>query len=237
MNAAILAIPFFVSSLIFPMHFEIELKFEILAKTGLNQFLNQLQFKHKKRMVDIYLDTKDADLCKRGIWIRIRDSKRIDYKFNRACLVDPTLEMQPYCEEHAFAYPLIENDLERFHALNTELDLHTGNSLEEFMQANDLIEHRKVDKERATYSNQEFTIVIDEVADLGTFLEIELIADSDRDIAAIKSKMDALLTGLALKRIKTSYDVLLLRKNDFEQYLQSRFILDEDKLLVSNENL
>jgi adenylate cyclase class IV len=218
-----------------PELIEIEMRFQVLNESAIEQFVQKLTFLNKKRMIDIYLDTPQAELCKKGLWIRIRDQKRIDYKFNRACLADPNLEMQPYCEEHSFGYPLPTEQLPRFNELNEELLLHPGSTLAEFMENNRLIEHRTVDKIRASYQLDEFTIVVDRVDGLGTFLEFELMAKNPDNVAQIKNKMDNALAGLDLKRLKTSYDVLLLRKNNFDQYLQSRFILDEDKIFLEKQ--
>jgi len=213
------------------MNIEIEMKFQVLAESAIERFVDKLTFLGKKRMVDVYLDTPAADLCKRGLWIRIRDNKKIEYKFNRACMADPALEMQTYCEEYSFANPLQLDQLEAFNKLNDELGLNEATSLVQFKRCNNLVEHRVVDKIRSSYQHDMFTIVVDEVKDLGTFLEIELMAKTPEHVAEVKTEMDQVLAGLELKRVKTSYDVLLLRKNNFEQYLQSRFILDEDKAL------
>lgn len=68
------------------------------------------------------------------------------------------------------------------------------------------------------------------MADLGTFLEIELMADSIENLAAIKQQMQLLLAGLSLAPLKTGYGTLLLRKHNFEHYLLGRFILEEDRV-------
>lgn len=80
---------------------------------------------------------------------------------------------------------------------------------------------------------QQFTIVIDEVLNLGAFLEIELLANNKNNVDEIKKGMESLLSDLSLKALKTGYDSLILRKNNFEQYLQGRFILDEDKVFLN----
>lgn len=78
-----------------------------------------------------------------------------------------------------------------------------------------------------------FTIVIDEVHQLGTFIEIELMASNLDTLAATKKEMEALLSGLSLKPLTTGYDTLILREHHFNDYIQARFIMDEDKHLRS----
>lgn len=44
---------------------EVELKFQILDEQQTMDFLENLSFISEKRVVDVYLDTKDANLFKR----------------------------------------------------------------------------------------------------------------------------------------------------------------------------
>ena len=214
---------------------EIELRYEIINPNQLASFLEPLKFVSKKQVIDIYLDTENADLIKKGVYVRIRDNKKIDIKFNRECLHNPDLELQPYCEEYTFTLPLKENELPQFNTVVSDIGLlpieHANFDL--FKQKNSLIEHRVVDKMRASYVQQQFTIVIDEVLHLGTFLEIELLANDSSKIDETKKEMESLLSGLSLKALKTGYDSLILRKNNFGQYLRGRFILDEDKVFLN----
>jgi len=222
-----------------PMNIEIELRYEVLDESQLESFKEPLKFLSTKRIVDVYYDTEDADLLKLGIYIRVRDNKSIDFKFNKACLQDITLDLQAYCEEHTFAYPLSEHDLERFNKLSSELGLkpvETAN-FNNFIAINALIDHRTVDKERSSYKAGNFVITIDYVKNLGAFLEIELMAANTENISEIKKSMEEILLPLSLKPLKTGYDSMLLRKYNFQQYLQGRFILDEDKKFLTTLDL
>lgn len=105
----------------------------------------------------------------------------------------------------------------------------TEPEIEKYLESNGFIIHRVVDKVRTTYTLDEFTLVVDEVASLGTFLEIELMATTAKNIPEIISRMEKILGDLPRKSVKTSYDSLILRKQNFDQYLQSRFVLEEDK--------
>ncbi len=210
---------------------EIELRYEILDKQELQNFLSSLQYQHTKHNIDVYLDTPNVDLLQKGVYIRLRDNKTLDIKFNRACLHDPNLEIQPYCEEHSFALPFQEKDLDRLNEITAVIGLKSieRSDLDIFKQTNDLIDSRVIDKVRATYIHDIFTIVYDEVTNLGTFLEIEVMAKDTLGLTEIKDSMEALLASLTLKPIKTVYDSLILRKHNFPLYLKSRFILEEDK--------
>lgn len=211
---------------------EIELRYEVLKPEQLSLFVAPLQKKHIKHDVDIYFDTPNDYLHKNGIYIRIRNNKKLDIKFNRACLDNPNLAIQDYCEEHSFALPLQETDLRKINDLLMSLNLKPMSiaSLENLKSVNQFHEQCIVDKMRTSYTFNNFTICIDEVKDLGIFLEIELMADTAENVALVKQEMLLLLEGLDLKAIKTGYINLLLRKKDFEHYLLGRFLLEEDRI-------
>jgi 8-oxo-dGTP diphosphatase len=211
--------------------FEIELRYEVLDPQQLAQFLSSLKQLHQKRDIDVYLDTHDAALYQRGIFIRLRNNKKLDFKFNRACLDNPQLPIQDYCEEYSFTLPLQPDDFPPINELLVSLNLQPCISadIENLKNRNNFINHYVVDKLRTSYQHASFTLSVDEVADLGTFLEIELMAKSIENIDTIKAKMEELLAHLRLKPLKTGYGTLLLQKNDFKHYLLGRFILEEDK--------
>lgn len=213
------------------MNIEIELRYELVDTVDLAHFIQTLTLVHTKQVVDIYLDTMQADLIAQGIYIRIRDNKKIDIKFNRACLTDKNLELQPYCEEYSFALPMAQNQLTKFNDIITDLGLIplAIPDFTLFKTVNCLIEHRTVDKVRTTYTTNDLTIMIDQVKELGMFLEIEVMAADTNSLDTITSHMRALLAPLHLKPLTTGYDSLILRKQNFSQYLRGRFVLAEDK--------
>lgn len=210
---------------------EIELRYEILNPDELPAFLAQFTYQHTARLVDVYLDTEDMKLLKKGIYVRVRNGETVDIKFNRACLADPELELQPCCEEHSFMLPLQLADLARLYEVCQVIGLLSPDSadFDSFKSINSLVDSRVIDKTRKSFACGDFTVVIDEIVDLGLFLEIEQMAASAQNIDAITCAMREVLRPLTLKPIKAVYDTLLLRKNHFERYLQSRFILEEDK--------
>lgn len=211
---------------------EIELRYEVLKPEQLASFVASLQKIHSKHDVDIYFDNPTDYLHKNGIYIRTRNNKKLDIKFNRACLNNPNLAIQDYCEEHSFALPLQETDLHKINDLLISLNLKPMSMahLENLKSVNQFKEQCTVDKMRTSYQYDNFTICVDEVKDLGTFLEIELMADTAENVAKVKQEMLTLIHGLELKPIKTGYINLLLRKKDFAHYLLGRFILEEDRI-------
>ena len=138
-----------------------------------------------------------ALLYQRGIFIRIRNGKQLDIKFNRATLDNPDLAIQDYCEEHSFGLPLQEKDLSKLNELLVSLSLTpTVADLQHLKSINNFREHYRVDKIRTAYMHDAFTLCLDTVANLGTFIEIELMASTVEDLAAVKRQMQQLIKGL-----------------------------------------
>ena len=214
-------------------HIEIELRYEVQEPDQLSSFLASFEKLHQKHDIDIYLDDPQAMLYQKGIFIRIRNDKKLDFKFNRACLDNPELAIQDYCEEHSFELPLQVGDIEKINELLISLKLAPIKiaDLDHLTSVNNLNAAYTVDKMRTSYKHESFIIAIDEVADLGTFVEIELMANSIDNLASVKQSMEQLLKGLNLKPLKTGYGTLLYRKNNFKHYLLGRFILPEDRVL------
>lgn len=213
-------------------HIEIELRYQVLDKHQLPTFLGQFEKLHQKHDVDVYLDNPEFQLYKRGIFIRLRNHKKLDFKFNRACLDNPDLEFQDYCEEHSFAIPLQEQDMEKINDLLISLLLKpiTRPDLDLLKSINNFGTHYIVNKLRTSYKHNSFTLCVDEVMDLGTFLEIELMANSIENLKTVKIEMQQLLKGLSLEPVKIGYCSAIVRKQNFELYLLGRFLPEEDKI-------
>jgi adenylate cyclase class IV len=211
---------------------EVELRYEVVDLASISTFIEKLNFLKKKQDIDIYFDTREADLLSKGIFIRARNARTIDVKFNRECINDPLLPMQPYCEEYSFSNPITEQEYKRFNEIVSSLKLKTvefsNDFFERFKEANNFSEHYRIEKERAEYSTDIFTIAFDEVKDLGMFLEVECMANDKSEVEDIEKKMRDFVKPLALKPFNTGYGTLFLRKNNFAHYLKSRFILKED---------
>lgn len=214
---------------------EIELRYEVLDPIGLAEFLLPLELLHKKHDIDLYFDTPDAGHFGRGLYIRVRNGKKLEIKFNRACLENPDLPHQDFCEEHAFVLPLLELDLERLNGLASTIDLEPINraDFELFKSVNNLAVSYTVDKIRTSYRHDAFTLAVDQVADLGLFLEIELMAQDSTDLERVKLAMETVLAGLKLHKSVGGYSTLIMRKLNFECYLRGRFVLSEDRKLVA----
>ncbi|NOZ82071.1 MAG: CYTH domain-containing protein [Candidatus Micrarchaeota archaeon] len=217
---------------------ELELKFQVLDKNWLEKLLKNLKFLKKVRTKDIYLDTEDAELYKRGIFMRIRDGSKLQIKFNPSDVIDQNkISEHDVCLEYSFDLPLSEKDVDKLNDVFEFLNLKqiSTPSLDELKNKNNLIDSIIIDKERKIFTDGKFSIVVDDVKELGTFIEIEAKVSEEEDIDIIKNEMLRIIDGQKVKKITTGYNELWWRKRNFEIYLQGRYLLEEDYKKLQDE--
>lgn len=212
-------------------HIEIELKFQILDDDQIKEFLKSLKFVNEKRIIDIYLDTKGGNLYKKGIFLRIRDNKKLEFKFTLADFQNQNkLSWHEQCEEFSFPLPLVKNSVDSINKICRILNLREiiNPNLEELKNKNKLIDSVVINKIRREYTNGEFKYYFDNVKRLGKFIEIEFLASKEDNLEKIKNKMRKKIENLKLKLITTGYNEVYWRKYNFDLYLQGRYLFKED---------
>ncbi len=210
---------------------EVELKFQVLDEPHLADFLKNLKFIDEKRNIDIYLDAKDGDLYKKGIFIRVRDNRKLDFKFNLTDFQNQVrFGKHEHCDELSFPLPLANNSIEPINKICRTLGLKgiTTPDLEEFKIKNNLIESVVIHKIRQKFTDGKFEFSFDNVNGLGKFIEIELLASKEENLEEIKEEMRERIRGLRLKLITTGYNEVYQRKHNFNLYLQGRYLFEED---------
>jgi len=210
---------------------EVELKFEVSDKKEVESFLQGLTSVGEKGVYDVYLDTQEGDLYQRGIFIRIRNKKGLDFKFNVADFEDlNAYSDHGHCDELTFSLPLKPHSASSFNKVCRLLSLKEimRSDLNEFKKVNSLKKSVVIDKLRKVYRDEVYEYSYDTVKDLGTYLEIEVNAKKGDDVKKIKQEMKKHLEGLNLKRISTGYNELYMRKYNFDLYLKGRYLLTED---------
>jgi len=210
---------------------EVELKFQVLDDAQVDKFLSDFKFIDEKRMVDIYMDTKEGDLYKRGVFVRVRDNKKLDFKVNLADFqAQDRLSRHEHCNEFSFSLPLSEVSVTPINEISNILAMKeiSNPDLEELKSKNNLIDSMIIDKFRQRYSDGRFEYCFDDVKGLGKFIEIEQMASVEDNLKEIKDEMRKKLQDLKLKLITTGYNEIYWRKNDFNLYLQGRYLFEED---------
>ena len=210
---------------------EVELKFQILDDLQIRNFTKQLSFIEKRHIVDVYLDTESAQLYKKGVFIRIRNNKKLDFKFNPEDWENPNkFSDHTHCDEYSFPFPLRPSAKNKINKILNILQLNciSRSHIDELKKANRLVDSVTIDKKREIYQDEIFLYSYDKVKELGTFLEIEHHAKEADNLDEIKKQMRERLKDLNLKLITTGYNELYWKKNNFDIYLSGRFLLDED---------
>jgi adenylate cyclase class IV len=210
---------------------EVELKFQVLDAMQMEKFLSNLRFIDEKRVVDVYLDTKEGSLFKKGLFVRIRDDKKLDFKFNLTDFQDQNkLSRHESCSEFSFTLPLLEDSVVPINEICQILNFEkiVKPDLSEFKNKNELIDSMTIDKARRRYNDGKFEYCFDDVKELGKFIEIELMASPEDNLEEIKNEMRERLSGLQLKLITTGYNEVYWRKYDFNLYLKGRYLFEED---------
>lgn len=210
---------------------EIELKYQVLDEAQIREFLKEITFVNAKRIVDIYFDTKDGDLYKKGIFIRVRDNKTLDFKYNLADFQNlKKVSMHEQCDEYSFPLPLTDGSLKTINQNCRILGLIeiSKPDLGELKLRNNLIESVIIDKIRQKFKDEEFEYSFDNVKGLGKFLEIEAEGQEGQDFEEIKKRIREKVKNLKLKLITTGYNEVYWRKYNFDLYLQGRYLFEED---------
>jgi predicted adenylyl cyclase CyaB len=220
---------------------EIELRYEIET----SNFDLALKPIKQSQIIDIYYDVNDGNFYKKGVFIRKRNNKKLDFKFNLEDFINTdNPNDHTHCDEYSFEIPFAKNQLPNMKEVCSilELDLPLEFSFNGFLKTNDLLSFIKVDKQRTISKDNDYIISIDEVKGLGKFLEIERDVEIDKDnedyqqrFNKIKKEIDDYANQLAsqsnfqIKRNHTGYCELILRESNFELYKQGKYVLDEDK--------
>ncbi len=193
---------------------EVELKYKLKSFPKV-----EFPLIEERKEEDIYYDTKNYDLLKKGNFLRIRNQEKLDFKLSTNDLT------HLYCKETRFSFnPFPSSKIEEvFH--NLKLDISFTN-YEEFKK--NLIVLAPIIKNRKTYKiGENITMVLDEIDNLGYFLEIEYDVDQNSitDEEGKKYKeilIDILKENQLLReedvKVTIGYVELYLKKYNIEAY-------------------
>lgn len=210
---------------------EVELKFIVLNETQVIKYLAQKKFVFEKGIVDVYLDTKQADLFKRGIFIRVRNQQKLDFKFNAAHFEHHGRNnVHDHCDEYSFTLPLTKNMVPKINQVCRLLDLQEIKmpEIKDLKEKNQLMDSMVIDKKRQVYRDELFEYSFDQVKGLGTYLEIENLDPKVESVEKMTRLMLARLESLKLKHVNVGYNELFWRKHDPVIYRQGLYLLAED---------
>lgn len=191
---------------------EIELKFELKDKINIDIT------KEKSKMVeDIYYDTKDYKLLRKGNFLRIRNGNQLDFKLSANDLT------HLYCKETN--YELDNSNIKEINDVLNSLGVDANLKTIDDLFAN-LVVLAPIKKKRYSKTLEENVVmVLDEVDDLGNFLEIEY--DLDKDTVDDSDYYKNLLIDIlkkhniyndSFREVHIGYVELYLKKHNIEAY-------------------
>ena len=214
------------------MKTEVELKYKIREPKLVEKFFSNDKIKSAKNSIDKYYDDKDFNFFKQGVFVRVRDDKKLDFKYN---FEDDKHE---YCQENRFELPLCMEKSDSFNELLKMLKFKPlGNNinLPDFLKLNNLNEFVIIDKTRTKISKGELNFYLDNVKGLGEFIEIEGFPKRSSEIKGMIANIETIAKKLNLKKITVGYVELYLRKYNYIIYKQGKYLLEEDIVLNNNE--
>ncbi|MCL2440041.1 MAG: CYTH domain-containing protein [Alphaproteobacteria bacterium] len=169
---------------------ELELKFAVERAPAA---LAALQLLKEKSQVDVYYDTPDYALLKRGGFLRIRNGARMDFKgdFSFGSV------QHDYCNETNFD---IFSIVDKSEAINKLLNLYKIPALGSYENFDDMIAKNNlqilatIDKSRREYKLGDMKIALDDTKNIGLFIEAETEAPDDtshEELMKRKARMHA----------------------------------------------
>lgn len=208
---------------------EIELKYEI---KDIPSTLHLYKQEMNKEETDIYFDNPSYNLIKKGNFLRLRNNSKVDFKLNIGDLE------HLYCKETNFHIKDISdcnnNFINVFNSIGVEINNEFTN-FESFIKINKFVELARIVKHRMEYSvTKNIKVTIDQIDNLGIYLEAEMMVDEDSiDELYIRKCKEQLLSvleehGLLTpndKSVKIGYVELFLQKYNFEVYEMGLFKL------------
>lgn len=222
---------------------EVELLFEITNPEVFDEYRREGIWQTKKLTKDVYFDNDRFSLFKSGIFVRIRDEKKLQFKFNPTDIIrkrqNELLRQKANIKEFRhvvarepnFGLPLRQHESKRLNELLQFLhmrELHGEINLAKFLKQNELKEFVIIEKTRIRVIKGPFTYNIDHVKDLGEYVEIECQEPDSSKLESYVAEINAIAKELKLKRRETGYVELFLRKHNYELYRQGLYQLKED---------
>jgi|GEM_PF-5240169 len=150
---------------------ELKKRFRVIDDTRIESWLEQFDLSSITRRVDEYYDTAEGDYHKKGVSIRLCNSKTLEIKFNQN---SPSTN-PAHCHEYRFAVPFARDQMSAFNALTDVLGLKcpTPFSFSYFLGNNRLKSLAVLDRIRKIYKTPSLIITVDTLSELGTFIEFE----------------------------------------------------------------
>ena len=194
--------------------------------------LEGLQFIKATSQIDIYYDTSDYALLRRGGYLRVRNDKRMDFKGDFS--FDAAIQ-HDFCNEANFDLKDIPQKSDEINRLLRMYGIPAAGAYEavgDLLKQNSLQVLATIGKNRRVYRFDDDTIIaLDDVEDIGLFMEAETMVPDDtgkEEIYELKNKMRANLTERGvlqpdMEQVKIGYVEFYLMKHNRAAYNSGLF--------------
>jgi len=208
---------------------EFELKYKL---SEIPEVLDSFQIVKTIKQSDVYYDTKNYDLITKGNFLRIRDNINIDFKID----LDDLTHL--YCKETSFKIEDISNKNYEINQLLIAIGFSSITDFvttDEFITKNGFHELARIDKIRTVYKlSNDCTLCIDDVNNLGLFLEAEIMINkediSQEEVSLTRATLierikDAKIIDETVETFNTGYVELYLLTHNPKAYELGKFKL------------
>ncbi|GHO53756.1 CYTH domain-containing protein [Ktedonobacter robiniae] len=203
---------------------EVELKCQLSPALlqKLHSKLEHMRFDGEVHNIDIYYDTQDYALLQQAAFVRVRNSTKVEFKFNESIekihgqSTERTFPLHPDTDQAKKMNALFAHFLPTWQAQAT---------VEAAISKNGLVELARIDNKREEYSQDDIYISVDHVTQLGDFLEVEVRCDEKDDPEKAHTMLQAFVSDLDVQHIGVGYVELWLREHNVEAYQLGRYHL------------
>lgn len=197
---------------------EIELKYGVSSaiQASIRQKLQDLPSHKLKKNIDFYYDTQQFDLFRQAVFVRLRNSSQLEFKFNEQA---QKAHIQSIERTFPTSNLLDGNIAQTMNALFRRFlpHWHDAHNVKAALDENGLIELARIRKQREAYRDNDIVIALDTVEGLGTFLEIETQCEECTDTSKALTRLQAYASSLdasLYKYVAVGYVELWLREHN-----------------------
>lgn len=203
---------------------EVELKFRISPADWpkIGEKLSLMQFLGRSENDDTYYDTQGFDLLQQAVFVRVRNRRLLECKFNeRADLT------HVQCTERVFPLKPEPHQAEQMNALFRHFlpPWKDAMTVEEAIRKNNLCELACIRNTRKRYEAANLVACVDHVEGLGDYFELEMQVEKGGDTSCAVVKLQEFVADLALERVPVGYVELWLCLHHSEAYQRGRYKL------------
>lgn len=206
---------------------EVELKCSITPESRplLEKKLQEARFQQQVYNSDVYYDTVTWDLLQRAVFVRVRNQRQLEFKFN-----EQAEKAHVQSTERAFSLTPNSQQAQAMNELFAHFlpAWHTAPTFIEAVNANNLLELARIENTRKQYTYDTLQICVDHVTGLGDFLEVETLCAEGTDTTQALQRLHDFVADFSFEPLTVGYVELWLRLYNPEAYRRGVYQLPDD---------